>query len=268
MPVAGIAAEEGDGSLHVLTDETDHAHVLERVHENEQSCKEQQRCPLHVVKRFLEFMTVGGQQHDNRSDKRNPRDGNVGDGVEEEIQDNKEKNDACNVQHGLVLDAVLGFKFSNITNPCPRKFVGIEPLEEHEAWNHAHQNPRTHLDDEIVERHAVMSHVSVKPAFGFGNLVGRKPRTDHDVWWVAYHRGRTTDVRKQHLRNQQWNGFDVKHFRQLNGDRGEQEHGRDVVQERRQNSRHRTQYDHKGPDGAAALLVGKDGEILENPRVG
>ena len=126
------------------------------MNQNEQSGKEQQCGPFNVVKRFFEIVCVGSKEHDHGTYKRYPRHSDMGDGMEEEIQDHQDEDESCNLEHGRVLDAVLGFKFCNIPDATTGKFVSIEPLEQHERRHDTHQNSWTHFDDEIVECHAVL----------------------------------------------------------------------------------------------------------------
>ena len=95
--------------------------------------------------------------------------------MKEEVHDDKNEDEASDLEHGRVFDAVLGLEFSDVSHTASRKFVSIEPLQHHETGDDAHQNPRAHFDDEIVERDAVFRHVSVLSSFRSGYFVRRKP---------------------------------------------------------------------------------------------
>ena len=54
----------------------------------------------------------------------------------------------------------------------------------------------------------------------------------------------------------------------MNGDRREQQHGGDVVEESRQHGGDRAQNHHEGPNRSPAFFVRQDGEVLEHTGVG
>ena len=72
LAVAGIAAEEGDGTLDVFSDERNDTHVLERMNEDKEASEKEQGGPFNVVQGFLEFMAIRGQEHDDSTNKCNP----------------------------------------------------------------------------------------------------------------------------------------------------------------------------------------------------
>ena len=86
--------------------------------------------------------------------------------MQEEVENDQDQNEAGHFEHFRVLDAVLGFKFGHISDSGTGELIGVVPFEEHETRHDAHQNSRSHFDDEVVEGHTVVRHVSVLTVLG------------------------------------------------------------------------------------------------------
>jgi hypothetical protein len=87
------------------------------VNQDKETSEEEEGGPFDVMERFFQFVPVGGQEHDHGANESNPGDGDVRNGVKEEVENHENENKTCNFEHLRVFDAVLGLQFSNITNP-------------------------------------------------------------------------------------------------------------------------------------------------------
>ena len=136
------------------------------MNKHEQPGEKQEGGPLNVVQRFLELVPVGCEKHDDGTDQCDPRHGDVRNWMQEEIENDQDQNEAGNFEHFRIFDAVLGFKFGHVSDSGTRELIGVVPFEEHETRDDAHQNSRTHFNDEVVEGHAVVRHVGVLTVLG------------------------------------------------------------------------------------------------------
>lgn len=267
--------QDGGGQLHawvktsnrtcdLLPNPTDEAQVFERMDQHKQPGEEQERGPLDVVQRFLDFVAVGGHEHQHTAHQGNPGDRNVEHGVKEESDDDQREDGAADLEGLRVLDAVPVLEFLNVPMADTRQLVAEEPTYHHQARNDAHQDAGAHLEDEIVEGDPGARELCAV-AFGLDGRWGHRA-SDHDVGGVPDHGGGATDVGEQNLCNEEWNGAKVEHPSELNGHGGEQQHGRYVVQKGRQHGGDQAQDDRQGPNVSSASFVGFNREPLEDPR--
>jgi len=91
---------------------------------------------------------------------------------------------------------------------------------------------------------------------------------DDDVGRVANRRGGAADIGEHDLGDQQRLGSDLEHSAQSHRDRCDEENGGDVVEEGRHAAGEGAQNDGEVPHVAARELVGLDGRVLEEARVG
>ena len=122
--------------------------------QDKEAGEKEEGCPFHMLERFFQFVAIGCQEHHDSTNKGNPRNCNVRDWVEEEVENNNCQDGPAYSEHCDILDAIFGLKFSNVADTGSCKFFTVEPLNEHEAWNDCHQNTGCHLNDEIVECNA------------------------------------------------------------------------------------------------------------------
>ena len=77
-------------------------------------------------------------------------------GVEEEGEDDQSEDATADLEPAWVFDAVAVLEFSHVAVPDTRQFVAEQPADHHQPRNDAHQDGRTHFDDEVVEGHATV----------------------------------------------------------------------------------------------------------------
>ena len=73
-----------------------------------------------------------------------------------------------------VFDAVAVLEFSHVAVTDTRQFVAEQPADHHEARDDAHQDGRTHFDDEVVEGHATVGQSGERWIRVLRNRIGRK----------------------------------------------------------------------------------------------
>mmetsp|Transcript_66837 Transcript_66837/g.164767 ORF Transcript_66837/g.164767 Transcript_66837/m.164767 type:complete len:272 (-) Transcript_66837:1501-2316(-) len=193
---------------------TEQAKLAYALDDDEEGSEEKQSVPLDTHERLVTVVQVKRDEEPHSAKDRHEGGVDMGDGMQEEAQDDAAKHDSALDEEGFVCDGVHLLEGGDVGLEGAPHLGAVVPPEEHEDEGRGEDHAGSKVDEESSKVEHVTKHVP-----------------HNDIGWVADHCGSASNVGEDALGDQERAGVDVDELAQLARDGGDEENGGHVVQE-------------------------------------